>query len=425
MKPRLMIPLALLAVAGAWLLRAQTSNPPPSEALAATNSHPAAASASSAPAAPIAPTPPAPPPPASEPPSPPPAAPLNPDELRLNFRGAPLDTVLNYLSEAAGFIIVLEAQPRGKVDVLSNQPLTREEAVDLLNTVLAKNGYAAIRRGRTLTIVNKDEAKTKAIPVKMGSDPDQIPDNDEFVTQIIPVRFVEAGQLIKDLQPLVSPQTALTANESGNSIVITDTQANIRRVAEIVRAIDAGAEDVTEVRVFHLQYSDPNEMSDLLANLFPDDSRTGSSQSPVQFSSFRSRFFGGFGGSPGSSSAANNQNARVKKRNRVLAVPDPRTSSVVVTASKDLIDQIAAVVTELDSNPARKQTVRVFTLQNASPEEARQVLQDMFEKNTTANNRNTTQNVLQNRSQQQSQTSASAASRSRSGSSSRGRTVGR
>ena len=30
----------------------------------------------------------------------------NPNELRLNFRNAPLETVLNYLSDAAGFIIV-------------------------------------------------------------------------------------------------------------------------------------------------------------------------------------------------------------------------------------------------------------------------------------------------------------------------------
>src|SRR4051812_16296567 len=56
--------------------------------------------------------------------------------LRLNFRGVPLDMVLNYLSEAAGFIIVLETEPKGKVDVWSNQPLNKDEAVDLLNTIL-------------------------------------------------------------------------------------------------------------------------------------------------------------------------------------------------------------------------------------------------------------------------------------------------
>jgi hypothetical protein len=31
---------------------------------------------------------------------------LGPDELRLNFRNAPLESVLNYLSEAEGFIIL-------------------------------------------------------------------------------------------------------------------------------------------------------------------------------------------------------------------------------------------------------------------------------------------------------------------------------
>ncbi|HWH72424.1 MAG TPA: secretin N-terminal domain-containing protein, partial [Candidatus Sulfotelmatobacter sp.] len=155
--------------------------------------------------------------------------------LRLNFRGAPLEMVLDYLSEAAGFIIVLEAQPKGTVDVWSDQPLTRDEACDVLNSALIKNGYAAVRKGRTLTIVNRDEAKTHALPVKLGSDPGSIPQTDEMVTQILPVRFIEVAQLVKDLQPLVSARATMTANESANTVAITETQANIHRVAEIIQ----------------------------------------------------------------------------------------------------------------------------------------------------------------------------------------------
>src|SRR6185503_12745799 len=110
-------------------------------------------------------------------------------QLRLNFRGVPLEMVLNYLSEAAGFIIVLETRVEGKVDAWSNQPLTKEEAVEVLNTVLNKNGYAAIRNGRTLKIVSRDEAKTKDIPVRSGSKPEDIAKTDEMVTQIIPVQY--------------------------------------------------------------------------------------------------------------------------------------------------------------------------------------------------------------------------------------------
>ena len=94
--------------------------------------------------------------------------PLGEDQLRLNFRGVPLDMILDYLSEAAGFIIVKETEVRGKVDVWSNQPVTKDEAVELLNTILNKNDYAAIRSGRTLTIVGRDEAKKRDIPVKKG-----------------------------------------------------------------------------------------------------------------------------------------------------------------------------------------------------------------------------------------------------------------
>lgn len=349
----------------------------------------------------------------------------NPDELRLNFRGAPLEMVLNYLSEAAGFIIVLETTPRGRVDVFSGQPLTRDEAVDLLNTVLQKNGYAAIRKGRTLTIVNRDEVKTRGgVPVKSGSDPESIPDNDEIVTQIIPVRFVEVGQLLRDLQPLVSTQTAITANESGNAIVITDTQSRIRRVAEIIKAIDMGAEDVTEVRVFPLRNSDPVEMSELLTSLFPDDSRSGGSQSPVRFGGFRDFFRGGGPpGAGGNTGGSNSQNQRIRKRARVIVVPDQRTSSVAVTAAGDLMNQIAEVIDVLDQNPAKKQTVRVIPLENADPEETLEVLQDIFQKNTTTQSRRTTQgSALQNRSDQQMQQNYQSSGSTRGGMSNTRRT---
>ncbi len=334
--------------------------------------------------------------------------------LRLNFRGVPLDLVLNYLSEAAGFIIVLDTKVTGKIDAWSNQPLSKDEAVDLLNSVLNRNGYAAIRHGRTLTIVSKDEAKTKDIPVILESDPDKIPKTDEMVTQIMPVRFIEVAQLIKDLQPLVATATTMTANEAGNSIIMTDTRANINRVAQIIKAIDQGAEDVTEVKVFHLDFADPTEMATLLGSLFSDTGSTGGSQTPVQFGGGRGggfgRFFGGGGGGGGGdTSGGNSQSQRIKKRTKVTAVADPRTSSVVVTATTGLMSQIEEMVKQLDSNPAKKQKVYVYEVNPGDVAQVQQVLEDMFA--TSSNNRNnsrssTSQNALQNRANQNQTTTS-------------------
>ena len=124
---------------------------------------------------------------------------------------------------------------------------------------------------------------------------------------------------------------------------------------------------------------------------------------------------GGMGGNSGSS------NTRIKKRARVLAVPDPRTSSLVVSAAKDLMDQIEGVVAELDSNPAKKKMVRVIKIDNADSQQLMQVLQDTFQTSSQTSQRGGNQNsALQQRSTTQNSQNSST-TRSTMGGSSSGR----
>lgn len=442
-------------------------------------------------------------------------APAEEATLRLNFRGAPLDLVLNYLSEAAGYIIVLETSVRGTIDVWSNQPVTKTEAVGLLNSALNKNGYASIANGRTLTIVSKDEAKKRDIPVIAGSDPAGIPKDDQIVTQIIPVRTISATSLIRDLSGLIPSSSTITANEGGNALVMTDTRMNIRRVAEIVSALDgtvsasasikvfalkyadakalattikdlfqdAGSgggnnggrggrggfpggfpgfgggggggdtsaassrnsttaakvaavadehsnslivsasevqlatiekliekvdtdvQDLTELRVFHLKNADPSETADLLTSLFPDT--TSNSQNNGGRGggfAFGGGPFGGFGQQGNRNNSSTATSDRSKKMGKVIAVADARTGSVVVSAAKELMPQISEMVLQLDSSNAKKQKVRVFSLDNANVQEVESVLRAQFEsQNSRSTQNNNQQNVLQNRANQAGQ----------------------
>src|SRR5581483_6690726 len=67
--------------------------------------------------------------------------------LRMNFRGVPLEMVLNYMSKAAGFIINVtkSIDVKGKVDIWSAQPLEQDEAVELLKKILNQNGYSVMQ----------------------------------------------------------------------------------------------------------------------------------------------------------------------------------------------------------------------------------------------------------------------------------------
>ena len=429
--------------------------------------------------------------------------------IRLNFRGAPLSLVLDTLSDAAGFIINKETDVRGTVDVWSKQPLTKDEAVEVLNSVLKKNGCAVIRNGRILTIVAQDTAKTRDLPVDVGNNPEDVEKSDEVVTQIIPVRYASVTQLVPNLELLLPTTATLSANESANTLILVATKTDIKRMLKIVDALDtsiasvssirviplkyadakdtatlitslfssqggsqggsggggrgnlfsmitggggfgggpfggggfggggfggrggstggarggtsgggggaAGAKvvavgddrsnalvvsapadlmatiekmvkeidaevtDVTELRVFRLVNADASEIADQLAQLFPDPTTSNSgSQNPMTPFSF---FRGGFGGRGGTTSTAANTSDRMKKMGRVLAVPDPRTSSVIVMASKTLMPQIADMITELDSDKGRKEVVGFFDVQNADIQDVNNNLQDLFQRN--------------------------------------------
>ena len=434
----------------------------------------------------------------------------NTNGMRLNFHGAPLSLVLDYLSDAAGFIINKETDVRGTVEVWSKEPLTKDEAVEVLNSVLKKNGCAVIRNGRILTIVAQDTAKTKDLPIITGNDPDEVERGDEVVTQIIPVKYADVSQLVPNLELLLPTTATLSANQSANSLILVATKTDIKRMLKIITALDtsissvssirviplkyadaketatligtlftsqggsqgantagrgglfsmlaggggpfggggpggfggrsggggggrsgggssggvSGASaakvvavgddrsnslvvsapadllttietmvkeidqevsDVTELRVFRLVNADPAETADQLAQLFPDPTTSGTGgQGGTPFSFFR-------GGRSGNSSTAANNSDRAKKMGRVLAVSDPRTSSLIVTASKTLMPQIADMIAELDSDKGRKEVVGFYDLQNANPQDVYNNLQDLFQRNnvrpqsTTAN----------------------------------------
>ena len=154
-----------------------------------------------------------------------------------------------------------------------------QEALNLLNSALDQNGYATVRNDRTLTIYNKEDAKKQDLPVKSSNKPEEIPKNDEMVTQIIPVRFISAVQVSRDLQPLLPDKATMTANEGGNALIITDTQISIHRMAEIIKALDTAVSSVSAVKVFPLRYADAKAVAGVIKDLFaPQDTarNTGS-----------------------------------------------------------------------------------------------------------------------------------------------------
>ncbi len=307
--------------------------------------------------------------------------------LTFNFRGAPLETVLNYISEAAGYVIVLESPVRGTVDMWSAKPVSREEAVQLLNLALNKNGYTAVAQGRNLVVSSKEDAKKRNIPIRTGNDPQEIPDTAEMVMQIIPLRRIDAQQAAVDLATLLPSTSTITANADSNSLVVTDTNINVKHVVTLVSALDGSSDSVSAMRIFKLENADPVEMASLLMNLFQSSSPAGLSGSPMaQMLAMRGSQQRGGGNNR---SGRNGGSSSGVRSTPVLAVADPRTFSVIVTASKEEMPEIAQIVAQLDSSTARKQRVYVYTLENADVRQVETVLKNLFQSTNQRASQNT------------------------------------
>jgi type II secretory pathway component GspD/PulD (secretin) len=318
--------------------------------------------------------------------------------LVFKFKGVPLETVLNYMSKAAGFIIHPEVSINGTVDAFSDQPLSKEEALNLVEHILSDNGYAVTRDGRILTIISAVEAKRSQIPVIKFTSLDDIPRNSEVATYIIPVRTLNPVALLNNLRPLIGSDTDLQANESANSLIITDSQNNIRRIANIVMELDSVSSSINTIVVFPLKYADAKSLADLVKELFPSASTTAGGQAGGgnfgRFGrgggggGFGGGGFGGFGGGGfgglaalaggGGPGGAGGPGAGTTPQSRVAATSDDHSNSLIVSAPEDLIPTIRELVDKLDQPIEDVTEVKMFHLKNADCTEMANMLTSIF-----------------------------------------------
>ena len=215
-----------------------------------------------------------------------------------------------------------------------------------------------------------------------------------MITQIIPVRYTGAVKLMENLEPLLPEEASMTANEDSNAVVLTGTENSIKRVMEIIQALDTNLSGASQIKVFALQYADATELVDVIEDLFEEDarssSRSGSSRgsSSSGFSSFIERMRAMREGreSSGSSRDGGRSSSRSGRSSssasnpttRVVAVADERTNSLVVSAAEEALPMITQLVQEIDRDVDEITELRVFDLVHADAFEMSEILTNLF-----------------------------------------------
>jgi general secretion pathway protein D len=106
----------------------------------------------------------------------------------------------------------------------------------LLLSILRANSLGVVEIEGRLNVIPAFEMRFYG-PLMANSDDPSIP-ADEYRTRVVQLTNVEAAQLVPILRPLLPQAAHLAAFPGSNQLVIMDRYANLKRITEIVRALD-------------------------------------------------------------------------------------------------------------------------------------------------------------------------------------------
>lgn len=183
--------------------------------------------------------------------------------VTLNLKDADINALVESMSVLTGKNFIVDPRVKGRVTIISSKPMDEKELYQVFLAVLGVHGFAAVpSSGNTIKIVPAAGAKQEGIPTVDGQRPVE---PDQVVTRIIQVQNVSVAQIVPILRPLIPPQGHLAAYTPTNVLIVSDTAANVERVANIIGRIDLASNE--EIEIVPLRHAAANEVVRVLTSL--------------------------------------------------------------------------------------------------------------------------------------------------------------
>lgn len=195
-------------------------------------------------------------------------------DVRINMNNAEIRSVIQWVAEKTNKNFIIDPRVKGRISVLSNQPMSMDQAYQVFLTALDVYGFAAVESGNNVKIIPNAQARSAGLPiVETFNNPEA--DNSELVLHVIKVNNISANEVVTILRPLV-PQTGhLGAFPSSNSVIIADRANNINRLSKLVSYIDSTGD--LDIEVIQLTHATADDVVSVLQPLL----KTGKAASDV------------------------------------------------------------------------------------------------------------------------------------------------
>lgn len=292
----------------------------------------------------------------------PPSARTADTQVTMNFQDVDIPVLARFISEITGKNFIIDEKVRGRVTIISPTKVHADEAYAVFQSVLQVKGFTTVPSGSAIKIVPSREAKQAGSPMLYNGS--LAAAGDEFITRLAPLRHVAAAEMATVLQPMISPDGLLIPYPPTNTLIMTDSALNIRRLLGIIEELDVeGQERITEV--IPLKHALAADLATKLEHIMKEYT-TPESALPTQ----RVRTVPATTGVVPSFSGG-------MRPVRVLA--DERTNALIVLAGPLELKTIRRVVARLDIPlPPGTSKINVIPLKYANAEEMLPILADLI-----------------------------------------------
>ena len=196
----------------------------------------------------------------------------------MQFPNSDVQDVLHFYETLTGKKLVMDNFVQGKVNIFVSKPVSREEAIRIIEMNLSLNGFSLVpAEGDIIEVVGTGK-NPRAASVPVISDESEIPPGDQVVSYLFKLRYADAIELQQALTQYLSgagtnPAPILALPKSG-SLLVTQNCGIIRRLVKIVDQVDVPPAEVVS-EFIKLERADASKVVDLLKDIFEKGDRTG------------------------------------------------------------------------------------------------------------------------------------------------------
>lgn len=263
--------------------------------------------------------------------------------VTIDFDNVDIGVLVKFVSELTGKNFIIDDKVKGKVTIISPKKIPVEDVYKVFLSVLEVNGYTVAPAGDMTKIIPSASAREKSLETRIKSEPGS-PD-DRMITQIVSLERANPDEVKRILDPIISRSSSVLSYPPAGILVITDYLSNIKRLLEIISALDVeGAGD--QISFIPITNASASEVVKSLNTIFQQ---------------------------------------RRANATAVKVVPDSRTNSIIILASVADTENVRKLIAFMDKDvPRGESNIQVYRLQNSNAEDLAKVLNNIVKDSGTA-----------------------------------------